>query len=252
MKDSEALFQFLLELGDDRLVLGHRLSEWCGHGPFLEEDIALTNIALDLVGQAKAFLDLAGEMQSLDSDTLAYHRDETAFCCAHLVEQPRGDFAYTVARQFLFDVYSVLLLEILAESSHEGLAAIAGKSLKEERYHQRHSTEWVLRLGDGTQESRSRIQLAFDDLWMFTEELFVYTQASEALQAQELIPSLDGLRAAWTESVSKVLKEATLETPSNDQFMAHSAREGKHSEHLGHLLAEMQVLPRSYPGAKWG
>jgi ring-1,2-phenylacetyl-CoA epoxidase subunit PaaC len=203
----------ILRLGDDRLVLGHRLSEWCGHAPILEEDIALANIALDLIGQAAAFLELVG-----DPDQLAYFRDPMDFRNCLLVEQPNRDFAFTIARQFLFDAYSVPLLESLDLD-------IAKKAVKESRYHLRHSTEWTLRLGDGTEESHNRIQRAFDELWQFTDEL---------------------RSPAWDETVNTVFKSATVQRPA-DTGILHA----RHTEHLGHMLAEMQSLARSIPGAQW-
>jgi ring-1,2-phenylacetyl-CoA epoxidase subunit PaaC len=198
------LANFLLRLGDDRLVLGHRLSEWCGHAPVLEEDIALTNIALDEIGHASAFLHLAGEVEGghRTEDDLAYFREATRFTNVQLVEQPNNDFAATMARQFLFDAYNYFLLEILQKSAHEQLAGIAAKGLKEATYHLRHSKEWMLRLGDGTKESHRRLQSSVDDLWPFTKELFVFDETERALIDQGIIPPLGGLEKNGMNSFS--------------------------------------------------
>ncbi len=249
----EALFDYLLHLGDNRLVLGHRLSEWCGHGPVLEEDIALANIALDLVGQASHLLCLAGEVEGKgrSEDDLAYFREAIAFRNFHLVEQPRGDFAFTIARQFLFDAHSYLLYQKLQNSSYEAFAAIAAKALKEITYHLRHSHQWILRLGDGTEESHRRTQNALEDLWTYTDEMFLSESKDEVLVAQNIVPELSSFRGEWEKMVRDVLTEATLKVPEENQYMAKGCRQGRHSEHLGHLLAEMQILARSFPGAQW-
>jgi ring-1,2-phenylacetyl-CoA epoxidase subunit PaaC len=246
------LAEFLLRLGDDRLVLGHRVSEWCGHGPILEEDIAMSNIALDLIGHAQSLLALAGEVegQGRNEDALAYFRDGTAYRNALLVEQPNGDFAVTMVRQFLFDAYSVLLWDQLAKCGHEQLAAIAAKSLKEDKYHLRHSSEWVVRLGDGTEESHARAQAALDALWRFTGELFEHDAVDEALVAQGIGVDHGALRALWDTMVSDVLQRATLVRPETTA-MRRGGRRGLHSEHLGHLLATMQSVARAHPGATW-
>ncbi len=251
--DPSDLFEYLLRLGDDRLVLGHRLSEWCGHGPILEEDIALANISLDCIGQANLWLELAGETEGRNrsADDLAYFREAIEFRNLMLVELPRGDFAFTMARQFLFDCFSHSLMESLSGSAHSGVAAIAAKCLKEDRYHLRHSREWVLRLGDGTNESRSRLQDAFDRLWMYTGDIFQADGVDERLLSQGIAADLQTLQPEWRRAVGAVLEEATLEAPSQDQYMTSGSRGGVHTEHLGHLLAEMQILTRSYPDAKW-
>jgi ring-1,2-phenylacetyl-CoA epoxidase subunit PaaC len=248
-----ALFEFLLRLGDDRLVLGHRLSEWCGHAPVLEEDIALTNIALDEIGQATAFLHLAGEVEAKHrtEDDLAYFREATHFRNVQLVEQPNGDFAFTVARQFFFDTYNYLLLGELQKSLYVHLAGIAAKGLKEATYHLRHSKEWMLRLGDGTEESHRKAQDAVDNLWRFTGELFFFDEVEHRLAAQGIIPIFETLQPRWEEIISSVLSSATLSFPPKGTHPVSGSRKGKHSEHLGHLLAEMQILARSYPGARW-
>ena len=247
------LANFLLRLGDDRLVLGHRLSEWCGHAPVLEEDIALTNIALDEIGQASAFLHLAGEVEGSrrTEDDLAYFREATQFTNVQLVEQPNNDFAAIMARQFLFDAYNYFLLEILQKSAHEQLAGIAAKGLKEATYHLRHSKEWMLRLGDGTEESHRRLQSSVDDLWPFTKELFVFDETERALIDQGIIPPLGGLEKKWNELVFGVFAAATIAIPSKTDYIVSGSRSGRHSEHLGRMLAEMQIVARSFPGAKW-
>ena len=246
-------FEYLLRLADDLLILGQRLSEWCGHAPILEEDIALSNIALDFIGQAESLLTLAGEVEGAgrSADDLAYFRDEWEFRNIALVEQPNGDFANTLIRQFFFDTYAYLLYKALGESAHETLAGIAAKAVKEGTYHLRHSRMWVLRLGDGTQESHDRAQAALDRLWTFTGEMFFSDQVDEHLVAQGVIPNLSHLEEAWREIVITTLKEATLAPPEGDVFMARGARLGRHTEHLGHLLSDMQILARSHPGASW-
>jgi ring-1,2-phenylacetyl-CoA epoxidase subunit PaaC len=249
-----ALFEYLLRLGDDRLVLGHRLSEWCGHGPILEEDIALSNIALDLLGQATMFLRLAGEVEGKgrDEDALAYWREAIDFRNCQLAELPKGDFGFTIARQFLFDVHAVVLLDALSRSSNADVASIAAKSLKEAKYHVRHSGEWVLKLGDGTTESHARIQRAFDDLWRYTTELFVADAVDAAMQAQGIGPDLAALRGQWEQLVREVVDRATLTLPHDAPRVAgRGGRAGVHTEALGHMLAEMQIVARSHPGAAW-
>ena len=250
-----ALFELLLRLGDDRLVLGHRLSEWCGHGPSLEEDIALSNVALDLIGQATMFLRLAGEVEGKgrDEDALAYFREVVEFRNAQLVELPKGDFAFTIARQFLFDVYAVVLLDALSRSAHPELAAIAAKSLKEAKYHVRHSGEWMLKLGDGTDESHRRVQKAVDTLWRFTPELFAADDVDRTMLAAGIAPDLAALKDQWASLVRDVIARATLTLPNDTARVASTrgGRTGAHTEHLGHMLAEMQIIARSHPGAKW-
>jgi ring-1,2-phenylacetyl-CoA epoxidase subunit PaaC len=247
--------ELLLRLGDDRLVLGHRLSEWCGHAPILEEDIALANVALDLLGQATMFLRRAGEVEGKgrDEDALAYWREAVEFRNCLLVEQPNGDFGFTIVRQFLFDVYAVVTLDALARSANAEIAAIATKSLKEAKYHVRHSGEWLLKLGDGTEESHRRAQRALDELWRFTPELFAPDDVAARLAAQGIGPDLPALRAQWDTLARDVVGRATLTVPQNASHTPHlhGGRAGMHSEHLGHLLAELQIVARSHPGAKW-
>ena len=247
--------ELLLRLGDDRLVLGHRVSEWCGHAPILEEDIALANVALDLLGQATLFLRRAGEVEGRgrDEDALAYFREAVEFRNCLLVEQPNGDFAFTIARQFLFDVHAVVTLDAMSRSTSGELAALAAKSLKEAKYHVRHSGEWMLKLGDGTDESHRRVQRALDELWRFTPELFVADDVAARLAAQGVGPDLPALRPQWESIVRDVVGRATLTLPYDAAHPAHlrAGRSGMHSEHLGHLLAEMQIVARSHPGATW-
>lgn len=254
-----ALVEFCQRLGDDRLILGHRLSEWCGHGPILEEDIALANFALDLIGQASNFLKLAGELEGKGrtEDTLAYLRDILDFKNLQLLEQSNAgvglvrDFGRTMARQFLFDAWSVPLMERLQQSSHPGLAGIAAKAFKEEQYHLRHSREWILRLGDGTPESHERVQTAINDFWRYTAEMFEIDDTIKLLQSEKIIPNLSDVKSVWESTVNATLKEATLVKPEPSKFSATGSRQGKHGEALGHLLAEMQSLPRAHPGATW-
>jgi ring-1,2-phenylacetyl-CoA epoxidase subunit PaaC len=250
--EPKALVEYLLRLGDDRLVLGHRNSEWCGHGPVLEEDIALANIALDLLGQATLFLRLAGQLegQGRDEDALAYWRDENRFRNLQMLELPRGDFGFTILRQFLFDAWSFHHLEALAGSRHPELAALAAKAHKETRYHLRHSSEWVVRLGDGTEESHRRTQAALDQLWPWTGELVWQDETDAELRAAGMAPDLAALESPWSGMVRELLGRATLTIPDGPMRMT-GGRMGRHTEHLGHMLAEMQIVARSHPGASW-
>jgi ring-1,2-phenylacetyl-CoA epoxidase subunit PaaC len=234
------LVRLALARADDALILGHRLSEWCGHGPVLEEDLALTNIALDLIGQARELYQLAGAETGHDEDALAYRRDERAFTNLLLVEQPNGDFARTIARQFLYSAYIDPYWQALAQSPEPRLAAIAAKAEKESAYHLRHSAEWLIRLGDGTEESHRRAQAALDGLWPFSAELFTPISPLDIA-----VP-----RGTWETQVDAVLARATLSRPA-DTWQHDGGRTGRHTEHLGHLLAEMQYLARVHPGATW-
>jgi ring-1,2-phenylacetyl-CoA epoxidase subunit PaaC len=249
---SDPHFEYLLRIADDRLVLGHRVSEWCGHAPILEEDIALGNLALDLIGQASAFLKHAGtiEGQGRSDDALVFFRDAIEYRNCLLVELPRGDFADTLVRQLLFDAYDVLLLERLVRSADATLGGIAGKAEKEARYHLRHSAEWVRMLGDGTAESHTRAQRALNDLWRYTPELFLTDSVERAMVERGIGIDSSTLRAAWLESVRQVLADATLTLPP-DSFPATGGRIGRHTEHLGRMLADMQSLARAHPGATW-
>ncbi|HEX6574274.1 MAG TPA: 1,2-phenylacetyl-CoA epoxidase subunit PaaC [Gemmatimonadaceae bacterium] len=249
---TDNLFQYLLRLGDDRLVLGHRLSEWCGHGPILEEDIALANIALDLIGQATLYLKLAGEIEGKgrSEDALAYFRDAIDYRNVQLVELPHGDYAVTMVRQFFFDVFSYHVLEQLQSSTHSEIAGIAAKGFKEVRYHVRHSSEWVVRMGDGTEESHRRAQKAVNDLWRFTGEMFQADDVDRAMLSEGIGADLDAIKPKWNEIVSDVLNRATLVIPNDPPAMT-GGRRGRHTEYLGHMLSEMQIVARSHPGAAW-
>lgn len=250
---TKALHEYVLRLGDDRLTLGHRLSEWCGHGPILEEDLAITNVALDLVGQASNFLKLAAELggEELTADQLAYFRDDTDFHNIQLTELPRGDYAFTVARLFLFSAFSYHLFSELQNCAHEDLAGLAAKALKETKYHLRHSGQWMLRMGDGTEESHRRSQTAINELWMYTGEMFEVDSIDEHLIKNGLVPDVKPIREEWHRTVSGIIEQATLKKPDDDIWMASGGRRGFHTEHLGHMLTEMQILARSHPGAKW-
>ncbi len=247
-----ALFEYLLWLGDTALILGHRNSEWCGHGPILEEDIALTNIALDLIGQARMLLAYAGETEGKNrtEDDLAYLRDVLAYRNCLLAEQSNGDFGNTMMRQFLFTAYSFHLQTALLQSADEKLRSIAAKAVKETAYHLRHASDWIIRLGDGTEESHKRVQSALDNLWMFTGDMFVKMPGDQILIESKIIPDTAIIKPLWNDTLNKVIAEATLKLPGSD-YMLTGGRTGRHTEHLGFILAEMQFLPRAYPGAKW-
>lgn len=252
MTDQKMHFDYLLRLGDNSLILGQRLAEWCGHAPMLEEDLALTNIGLDLLGQARMLLAYAGEVEGKgrDEDRLAFHRDTMAWRNLLLLEQPNGDFAHTMARQLFFDAFQYQQFAGLCSSSDERLAGIAAKSLKEITYHRRHSTDWVIRLGDGTEESHERMQRAVDALWGYVPEMFDMDAVDDAMVAAGIGVDVAALRGEWDRYIDEVFAEATLTRPE-DSWSVRGSREGKHSEHLGYLLAEMQFLPRAYPDAKW-
>lgn len=249
---SNSLFQYTLRLGDDLLILSHRLSEWCGHGPILEEDIALTNRALDHLGEARNLLTYAGQVEGKgrSEDDLAYTRMERQFTNVKLVEQPKGDYAHTMARSFLFDAYHLPLMQALTKSKDEQLAAIAGKSVKEATYHLRASSEWMIRFGDGTEESHQRAQTALNDLWTYTGELFESDAVLEEMTKAGIAPDMAAVKAAWSRTVDEVLAEATLKRPA-DAFMMTGGRKGLHSEYMGFILAEMQHVTRAYPGVEW-
>jgi ring-1,2-phenylacetyl-CoA epoxidase subunit PaaC len=246
------LFEYLLRLGDDRLVLGHRLSEWCGHAPILEEDIALANIALDLVGQANALLAKAAQAEGSgrDADALAFLRDGIDYRNALLVELPKGDFAITIARQYFFSTYAMFQAEALQRSADKELGGIAAKMFKESRYHVRHSGEWMLKLGDGTDESHRRLQDAVNELWRYTGELFLTDDAEQRLVAKRIAVDSATLEPQWLEQVNDVLERAGIEKPEV-KWIQRGGRTGRHTEHLGRMLAEMQVLQRQHPGAAW-
>ena len=246
----DAATQYLLRLGDTCLILGQRLGEWCGHAPVLEEDIALANIALDLVGQARALLTHAGRSGGFDEDQLAFLREERDYLNPTLVELPRGDFAFTVLRNLMVSTWLKLIWAALADSSDAELAAIAGKAIKEARYHQQHSADWLVRLGDGTVESKKRCELALSALWRYAAELFDDDAVDAAAHATGLGPAWSSLQAPWRAEMDEVLAEATLAAPQ-DQAFRSTGKRGVHSEHMGRLLAEMQHLQRSFPGGAW-
>ena len=247
-----ALFEYALRLGDNALILGHRLSELCGHGPAIEEDLASANVGLDLIGQAQFWLGLAGSLEGAgrDADRLAFLRDAGDFRNLLLVEQPNEDFAYVTARQFYFDAFHYLLLKGLMESSEPRVAEIAAKAVKEASYHLERSREWILRLGDGTAESHRRIHQAVEDLWMYCGEMFEADAVDEALAARGIAPDPVTLKQPWLDHVRATFEEATLALPAG-AWSQRGGRRGVHSEHLGYLLAEMQFLQRAYPGAEW-
>lgn len=244
--------QYLLRIGDTCLILGQRLAEWCGHGPVLEEDIALANMALDLVGQARALLTRAGQLEGLgrDEDQLAYLRDERDYVNVTLVELPRGDFAFTVVRNAMVATLLKLLWTRLADSSDAELAAIAGKAVKEARYHQQHASDWVVRLGDGTAESRRRTETALNTLWRYTPELFTTDAVDEAAHTTGLGPRWADVQTAWRGEMAQILAAAGLAAPEESGFRS-TGKQGVHSEHMGFILAEMQHLQRSFPGGVW-
>jgi ring-1,2-phenylacetyl-CoA epoxidase subunit PaaC len=246
------LFGYVLSLADDALVLGHRLSEWSGHGPTLEEDIALSNLALDLIGQARLYYTYAGELEGAgrDEDALAYRRDEHAYRNLLLLEQPNGDFALTMLRHLLYAAFLTPYLAALAASSDLRLAEIAAKAQKEMAYHLRHASEWVVRLGAGTEESHARARAALEDLWMYTGEMFEMAAAEQALMPAGVVPDRGAIKAGWEQTIACVLAEAGLPRPP-DRWMQSGGRSGRHTEHLGHMLAEMQVLHRAHPDATW-
>lgn len=252
MTQQEALFRYAVRMGDNSLVLGHRLSEWCGHGPQLEEDIAQANIALDLIGQARNYLTYAGEVEGKgrSEDALAYLRTDRDYLNVLLTELPKGDYAQTIARSFLFDAFHLPLQQALTTSTDERLKGIAEKAVKEVTYHLRHSSEWLIRFGDGTEESHNRSQAALNDLWRYTGELFIPDEAEEMLAKAGVAPKLGDIKKEWSATVDRVLKEATLVRPA-DGWMATGGKKGVHTEHIGPMLAEMQTLQRTYPGVEW-
>jgi ring-1,2-phenylacetyl-CoA epoxidase subunit PaaC len=267
---------YLLQLADDALILGHRLNEWCGHGPVLEQDIAMTNISLDHLGRARSLYQYAAEcyaqlpvgergsvfqsMQlnnmaagghTIDEDDLAYLRDEWDFRNVLLAEQPNTDWAYTVARGLFLDAFNLCLYTAMQGSADERLAAIAEKSVKEITYHLRWSSEWVIRLGDGTEESHRRIAQAVNELWVYTGELFVMPAATKMLAAAGKVVDTATLRPQWEDLITAVLKKAKLDVPPTGGWIQQGGKDGRHTEHLGYILAELQYMQRSYPGMKW-
>jgi ring-1,2-phenylacetyl-CoA epoxidase subunit PaaC len=246
------LVLYTLRRADDALILGHRLSEWCGHAPMLEEDMALANIALDLLGQARELYAYAAKVEGRDNDEdkLAYLRDVRQYRNLLLAEQPNGDFARTIVRQFVYSAFADLYWRAMTALADPTLAAIAARSEKESAYHLRHTSEWIVRLGDGTAESHRRAQTAIDDFWAFTGEMFAVDDSERGLINAGIAVDPAGLQPQWRETISDVVGEATLVLPRND-WMQQGGRTGRHTEHLGHLLSELQSLQRTFPGATW-
>jgi ring-1,2-phenylacetyl-CoA epoxidase subunit PaaC len=247
-----SLYKYVLALGDDALILGQRLSQWAYKGPFLEEDIALSNIALDMFGRANLFLEYTATLKGNDvtADDLAFKRNEREFSNHILCEQPNGNFADTMVRQFFLDAFYKLFLQKLTKSKDEQLSAIAQKSIKETTYHLRHSSKWIIRLGDGTVESHAKVQSAIDNLWMFTNELFEMNEIDNEMLEQKIGVDCSKLKIEWDKIINEILSEATLNRPE-DANMPTGGRQGIHTEHLGHLLSDMQYLQRAYPDATW-
>ncbi|HEY7887602.1 MAG TPA: 1,2-phenylacetyl-CoA epoxidase subunit PaaC [Steroidobacteraceae bacterium] len=249
---AEARFRYILRLADTSLILGQRLGEWVGHAPALEEDLGLANIALDLIGQARLLLAYAGEIEGRgrDEDALAFLRDAPEFRNVSLAEQPNCDFGQTIVRQALLDAWQLGLYEALVGSADARLGEIAAKAVKETRYHLRFSAGWLVRLGDGTAESHARVAQGLEALWRFTDELLAPDALDEEMAAAGIAPSPDALRLRWEERIGAVLEEAKLERPAASPYPWHGKR-GVHTEHLGHMLGEMQHLPRTFPDAAW-
>jgi ring-1,2-phenylacetyl-CoA epoxidase subunit PaaC len=249
---NEALLRYLLRLGDTSLILGQRLAEWVGHSPALEEDLGLANLSLDLIGQARLLLSYAGEIEGRgrDEDALAFLRDAPAFLNLTLAEQPNGDFGRTIVRQVLLDAWQLEIYEALSRSADTRLAGVAAKAIKETRYHFRFSSGWLVRLGDGTEESHRRVQEALNELWRFTTELFAADEVDGVLAQAGIAPELAELQGRWSARIDEVLQEATLVCPAAVPYSWHGKR-GVHTEYLGRMLAEMQHLQRTYPGANW-
>ena len=244
--------EYVVRLGDDALILGHRLSEWCRNAPFLEEDLALSNVALDFIGRARMFYTYAAELsdQDVTEDTFAYQRDCRDFKNHLIHELPRGDFAFTMVRQYFVDVYSLAFMTSLLESSDSRLAAIAGKAIKESEYHLRRSEEWMMRLGESTQESHRRLQSAVDELWRFTGELFDQDSPERELVSNGVAVDTRALEAEWNQTITATMSKISIEIPK-DELQVTGGREGKHTEFLGFLLSELQFLQRAYPGLEW-
>ena len=250
--DKNLILQYAVRLGDDALILGHRLSEWCRNGPFLEEDIALSNSALDYIGRARMFYGYAAELSNgkKTEDDFAYLRDCREYQNLLINELPKGDFAWTMARQLIMDVYYLNFLSALSESVDPSLAAIAAKAVKETKYHLRRSTDWVLRLGDGTEESHARVQKAFDEIWGYIPEIFEQDELEQKLVSKGIAVNTAELQEQWQETIKKILTEANIEMPEIS-WTVRGGRSGYHTEHLGHLLSELQYMQRTYPGLQW-
>jgi ring-1,2-phenylacetyl-CoA epoxidase subunit PaaC len=249
---NENLYNYILGVADNSLILGQRIGELCGHGPSLETDIACTNVSLDLFGQVRSYFQYAAEIagEGKTEDDIAFLRREHEYKNVLLVEQPNTDFAHTIVRHFLFDVYHLLFLQELQNSQDEKLAAIAKKSIKEVSYHERFSSDWVVRLGDGTEESQKRIQDAINSLWTYTDELFHQTEADKAMVKAGIGVDATALKEAYYTKVNSVLEKATIEIPESKWFQK-GGKNGVHTEHLGYLLADMQFMQRTYPGMEW-
>lgn len=267
---SQHLLNYTLQLADNALIIGHRISEWCGHGPVLEQDIAITNTALDHIGQARSLYQYAAEQynnlsatnrenlfvsplpETVEEDTFPYLRDAWDFKNVLLLEQANGDWAKTVARSFFYDHFTVLLYEQLKKTCKDAnLAAIAEKSLKEALYHKKWSSEWMIRLGDGTDESRQRLLMAVEELWPFTGEMFMASEADKAMAAQGIAPDLESLKTTWQQQVFEILEEATMPLPDANAWMHSGGKTGTHTEYLGYILTELQFVQRAYPGLVW-
>jgi len=254
MEKKEALFTYCVRLADNAVVMAQRLCEWCGHGPILEEDIAMSNMSLDLIGQARGFYTYAGEVEggSRSEDDLAYLRDERDYYNRLLVEQPdSGDFGVAMMRSFLYGTFSYLQFRALMNSKDETISGLAAKSIKEVTYHVRHTSEWIVRLGDGTDFSHQKIQDAAEELWSYTDELFEQDEIDDMLAKENIGINLSALRTEWDNMVNEIFARAKINRPSSIGFQAKGGIKGLHSEHLGFILAEMQFLPRAYPDAKW-
>jgi ring-1,2-phenylacetyl-CoA epoxidase subunit PaaC len=252
MTEQQALYKYCLRMGDDALIHSYRLSEWCSNAPILEEDLALTNFALDMIGRAQAMLDYAGktEGKGRTSDDLAYRRKEREFYNHLIVELPNGDFAYTMARILFVGVFEYYFFSELCHSADATLAAIAAKTVKEVKYHMTHAIDWTLRLGDGTDESNSRMQKAVNELWMYTGELFETDEAAAILEDKNIAVDMGMIRTKWKEDINRILTEAKLSLP-DDGYNQTGGSNGVHTENLGHILSEMQYLQRAYPEAIW-
>ena len=252
MAGATELFRYVLRLADDQLILGQRLGEWCGHAPTLEEDLALANIGLDLIGQSRALYDYAGALEGAgrDEDQLAFLRQEREYQNCLLVEQPNRDFAHTILRQLLYAAFMQPFWREIQASKDETLAGVAGMAVKEVTYHLRHAAQWTLRLGDGTSESHERMVEAIDSLWMYSGELFEVDDVTETLIAQGIAVDPRSLREEWEKTLSETLSAATLELPAK-VWMQTGGRDGRHTEHMGHLLAELQYMQRAYPNMQW-
>jgi ring-1,2-phenylacetyl-CoA epoxidase subunit PaaC len=250
--NSQFLFSYTLHLADTALILGHRNSEWCGHGPVLEQDIAITNLSLDLIGQSRSFYQYAAKVEGAGrtEDDLAYLRSERDFKNLLLAEQPNGDWAQTILRQFFISAFQHYYYDTLSNSKDASLAAIAAKALKEVTYHLRWSSEWVIRLGDGTEESHARMRAALNELWMYTGELFMPAPYETAALAAGIAPDIIAIQPLWQSKVQQVLEEATLELPAAG-WMQSGGKTGTHTEHLGFILADLQYMQRTYPGCEW-